>query len=205
MVDQPGSESSSSLKLAENEEPSPAVPGSGTESSRGTGGVESTVVGGQSGSRPRSRGRWRLEIAIAVVIVVGTIVATYVVVEMDHKSPSSSGGGGTVLVPAGTLWALPADEPNAILFSQNSSVSVEGTITNAGGAQVYIMTPGQYFTFVTTYNITGYEWTSGPIATGTYYNLAVTIPAGGWDLVFASSVPDTATAIGIYSNLVENP
>lgn len=159
---------------------------------------------GRKGSSSKFRGRWWLEITIAVVIAVGAIVATYAVVEMSHKSPSS-GSGGMVLVPAGTLYPLSPDQYDALIFAQKSASNVAGTITNAGGAQLYVMTPGEYFTLVNTYNITGYEWTSGPIATGAYYGLDVTIPVGSWDLVFASSVPDTATAIGIYSNLVENP
>ena len=154
---------------------------------------------GRSGSRP-SRRKWTY-VAAAVVVVAVVIGAGVALVEM--KGGSSSSPMGTVLVPAGTLFMLPFEQYNAVEFAQKTSSHVAGTLTNVGGAQLYLMTPAEYFTLVNTYNVSGYSWTSGPIASDTYYQLGLTIPAGSWDLVFSNSVLGNSTAIGFYSNLVE--
>ena len=158
-----------------------------------------------AGTEPASGSgrRWWAYVVVAVVVAVAVVAAGYAFMEMTHKSSPSS--GGSVLVQAGTLLSLPPDQYDAVIFAQNSPATVVGTITNVGGAQLYIMNPAEYLNLVNTYNVTGYEWTSGPIQSDTYYQVHVTIPSGSWDLVFSNSVPGNSTAIGFYSNLVENP
>jgi hypothetical protein len=154
------------------------------------------TIGTPSG---RSRRTW-VYVGIAIVVVLVVVVSA---VGLTMWGPSKGASGSrTVIEPAGTLDVLVADQYDAVVIAQHSASTVQGTITNIGGAQVYVMTPGEYFVLVNTYNITGYEWTSGPIPSDTYYNLAVTIPVGSWDLVFASSVPGTNVTIGFYSDLV---
>jgi len=171
--------------------PAPAANSSGES----TGGLP------RAASTSRSDRRWWISIAIVVVVAVIVVVAGYAITGMGHKNPSNP--MGTVLVPAGTLYSLPVDQYNAVIFAQKSASTVEGTITNVGGAQLFVMTPAEYFDLVNTYNVTGYAWTSGPIASDTYYQLEITVPSGSWDLVFANSVLGNTTAIGFYSNLVE--
>lgn len=108
-----------------------------------------------------------------------------------------------MIVPAGTLYSLPVDQYNAVIFSVTAPATVQATLTNVGGAQLYLMTPSEYLHLVLTYNVSGYEWTSGPIQSDTYYQLGLTIPVGSWDLAFTCPVAGNATAIGFYSNLVE--
>ena len=153
------------------------------------------------GSPPRSSRRKWTYAAIAVVVVVVLIVAGYAIVLGRPRSSTNS--MGTVLVPAGTLYSLPFEQYNAVIFANTAPVTVQSTLTNVGGAQLYVMSPAQYFTLVNTYNVTGYEWTSGAIQSNTYYHLSISIPAGSWDLVFSNSVPGNSTAIGFYTSLVE--
>lgn len=147
-----------------------------------------------------NRRRWAY-IAIAAVVAVAVVVAAFAYMDMNHGS--SSGTMGHVLVPAGTLYSLPADQYNAVEFAQEEPATVTATLTNVGGAQLYLMSPSQYLQLVLTYNVTGYHWTSGAIPSDTSYNLDTTVPVGSWDLVFSNSVPGNSTAIGFYTSLVE--
>jgi hypothetical protein len=144
----------------------------------------------------------RLYIVTACVLAIVIIVAG-VAIGLANRKSSGSQVSTTILIPGGTYYSLPVDQYGAVIFSQNTSCVVSGSITNAGGVQFYLMTPSQYLHLVNTYNVSGYEWTSGPIPTGTYYQLDLSIPAGSWDLVFGNSIPGASTAVGFYSNLVK--
>lgn len=193
-----GQSDPSGNSLPENSAPSSGPEGPGPSASRGS---EDGPPRDPEHTRDGSdRRRWTY-IAFAVIVAVGVVVAGYAF--MATRSPGSSNSMGTVLVPAGTLYSIPVDQYNAVVFAQKSPVTVEGTLTNVGGMILYVMTPIQYLHLVNTYNVSGYEWSSGPVASDTYYQLSVTIPVGSWDLVFANSVLGNTTAIGFYSNLVE--
>lgn len=135
---------------------------------------------------------------VAVVVVIAAFAL------LGVKPTSSSGSKGSVLVRAGTLFSIPFEQYDAVEFVEQSPVIIQATLTNIGGMQLYVMSPSDYLHLVLSYNVSGYQWTSGPVSSDTYYHLDVTIPVGSWDLVFANSVWGNSTAVGFYSNLVEN-
>jgi len=153
-------------------------------------------------SRKPDRG-WVWYVVAVVVVAVVMVVAAYAI--LGEKAKPSTGSQGNVIEAAGTLFMIPVDEYNAIIITPTAVAAVSGTITNLGGAVVYLMTSTQYRTLFNTYNATeaGYEWTTGAIPSGIFYDLKLSVPVGNWDIVFANSVVGNSTAIGFYTALVE--
>jgi len=150
---------------------------------------------------PSGKAWKRMYIVTAAVLAVAIILTGIAFGFASHKNTGST-TSTQILIPGGTYYSLPVDQFGAVIISQNTSCVVTGQVTNAGGVQFYLMTPSQYFHLVNTYNISGYAWTSGPIPSGGYYDLDLSVPAGSWDLVFGNSIPGASTAVGFYSNLV---
>ena len=174
------------------------------------GGAEGGLPGeptSPGGTRPRGRPprpRPWAYVVVIVVVVAGAAGGAYFFTAGFHAPGTAS--SGKVLVPDGTQYSIPVGQYNAVSFIITGNATVTGTIYEAFGLQLYRMTPAQYEHLVVTLNYSaGWEWTSGPLANNTVYNLSMTAPAGQWELVFAN--PNglqtfLTTLVGFYTNLV---
>ncbi|HYB79631.1 MAG TPA: hypothetical protein VEG66_07745 [Thermoplasmata archaeon] len=132
-----------------------------------------------------------------VAIVVIVVVLAYVLTGGFQRSHN----GPLVLVPAGAYYTIPGGQFNGITFIIGATSVINGTFSNAFGIVLYEMNNTQFLSFAKTNILGGYEWTSGPIANNSVYDLDLTIPPGSWALVFVNPSPINPTAIGFYTDL----
>lgn len=150
-------------------------------------------------SSPRKpRPRIWLYAVVAVVIVVVMVLGYYALI--GGFTPGS-GSSKSVLIPKGTAYSLPGGQLNAVTFIADSTSTLNGTFYDVLEIILYTMTPTQFQEFLRTNVLAGYEWTSGPIANETVYNLDLTVPAGAWDFVFDNPNLVNTTIIGFYTDL----
>lgn len=148
---------------------------------------------------PRSRSRTYVAVAVTIVVVV--IVLAYVLTGGFQRP---SGSSTTVLVPADTVFSLPVDQFSGVSFIISTNATLNGTISESYGLQLYTMSPPQYQHLLTKGNLSGYEWTSGVLPNDTIYNIELTVPPGAWVLVFANpNNPQTllSTSVGFFTDL----
>jgi len=150
--------------------------------------------------------RFWVYLAIIVVIVAGLAGSVYVATNGFHRNSGST--GPTVIIVNQTSWAIPITQCNAVVFIAPSNSTVNGTLYENGGLDIYTMTPAQYAHYLRYSTIQGYEWTSGVIANNSVYHLDVPVLAGQWDLVFSdpySNVTYANTLVAFYTNVVLVP
>jgi len=155
-----------------------------------------TLPASTASSATRRRRR-RLLLASAVAAVVVVVVLAYALTGGFQSSHSSS----LVLVSAGTYYTIPVGQFNGITFIIGTTSVINGTFSNAFGIVLYEMNDAQFLSYGKTNILDGYEWTSGPIANNSVYNLDLTIQPGSWALLFVNPSPINVTAIGFYTDL----
>lgn len=138
----------------------------------------------------------------AVVIVVLLVLVFYSLAGIYHHGTSS--GTKTVLVPAETLYLLPAEQFDAVVVTTQSAALVNGTISHTGSLFLYTMTVKQEQALAINNSVSGYEWTSGLITnnlTVTYIEL--TVSPGNWYLIFLnpSTNPNNQSSVGFLTDL----
>jgi len=151
-------------------------------------------------SSPRSGGnhRCRRIFLVAAIVAVGMVVLLAYALTGGFQS---SHNGPLVLVPAGAYYTIPVGQFNAITFIVGTTSVINGTFSNAFGIVLYEMNNTQFLSYGKTNILDGYEWTSGPVAANSVYDLDLTIPPGSWALVFSNPSPINVTAIGFYTDL----
>lgn len=142
-----------------------------------------------------------LVITLAVVIVV--VVAGTVAFEMTHRTGGGSSPPPIVLVVKDSLYILPAGQFAASEFTISRNATVNGTIDQTGGINLYTMTPAQVFGLSKSGSLSGYEWTTSLVRNGTVYNIDLTFGPGAWDVVFLdpSTNPSNSSSVGFLSGL----
>ena len=197
----------------------PAVPSSllGTQSS-GTqppSGVDSPSLGTSPvetptalhARRPDPSGpRPLVYAAIIVVVIVAVAGVAYVVTGGFHRN--SNGTSEVILITNQTQWSIPIGQFNGIAFIAGHNSSVNGTLYESGGLQIYTMTPTQYARYIKTDVVPGYEWTSGRIANDSLYQLAISVSAGQWDVAFSDpflNITYANTLVAFYTDVVLTP
>ena len=150
----------------------------------------------------KSSGRSRILTVGAIVIAIGLVLGAYVIVEVTHKSVSSS---VSVLVAKDTLYSIPGSQFNAIAFTISSNSVIQGTFSDTFGIVVYTLTPAELDHLAKTGLIPTYEWTSGTIANDSVENLVVKVSPGAWDLAFVNPNPLNTTLVGFYTELTLAP
>jgi len=140
--------------------------------------------------------------------LVAALVAIVLVVVLAYALTGgfqSSHNGPLVLARAGTYDTIPNGQFNGITFIIGTTSVINGTFSNSFGIVLYEMNDTQFLTYAKTNILGGFEWTSGPIASNSVYNLDLTIPPGSWALVFMNPSPINVTAIGFYTDLTLAP
>ncbi len=140
-------------------------------------------AGERAGSRPSpgSGHLWTFAAAAIVIVVVIAAVAAYAIHDASH---SSGGSTGTRLAPSGANFTISPDQYNAITFVAKSNGSVNGTIYEAAGLVIYLMTPAELEYLSIKGNVSGYAWTSGELGDFVEYALQIPVVQGAWDVVF---------------------
>lgn len=142
--------------------------------------------------------------AVIVIVMISAVVGSvYFATDGFHRN--SGGSSGTILIANQTSWSIPISQFNGVAFIASANGTVNGTLYESGGLQIYTMTPTQYAKYIKTDVVPGYEWTSGRIANDSVYTLGVAVPAGQWDLAFSdpfSNITYANTLVAFYTNLV---
>ncbi len=133
-----------------------------------------------------------------MVVVAG--VAVYAIHNASH---TSGGGSGTLLEPSGANYTISPGQYNAITFVTKSDGSVNGTIYEAGGLVIYLMTPEELQHLAIYGNISGYAWTSSNLGNYAEFQLSIPVTPDSWDVVFLN--PNTiVTELTSYLAYVTN-
>lgn len=135
------------------------------------------------GAPTSPRRTWPFFVLAVILVIVIAGVAAY---EIHIGTHASGGGTGTQLAPRGANFTISPEQFNAIDFVTKSNASVNGTIYEAGGLVVYLMTPAELDYLSVKGNISGYAWTSGGLGDYAEYGLSISVAPGAWDVVFLS-------------------
>jgi hypothetical protein len=139
-----------------------------------------------------------LFVGVAVAIVVILVVAAYAV-ELGHKSNSAP--ATKTLLPADFLISISPQQYYGISFV----LSTTGTLNASYSAQFptifYIMTPKEYLLLVSTYNVSGYEWTVTTAAGGALGYLNIDVQPGNWWLAMSNPDLYNTTAVAFITPL----
>lgn len=117
-------------------------------------------------------------VVVALVVVAGVFVAVFVLPSRGHAPPAPT---GTVLVPEGHSYDVFAGQSSDVSFSIGTTETLRGAFSTTYGITAYVMTDAQYRAYAHSGNITGSQWASGEVHSGT---LDVSLPAGSWELAF---------------------
>jgi hypothetical protein len=155
-------------------------------------------------TEPTPKPRRTAYVVIAVVIVAVMLVAAYGLTGGFKRS--SSGPSESVLVPEGADYSLPVAQFNGVTITiPSGNATVNGTIADSYGLQIFTMTPAQFEYLSIKGDFGGYEWTSGVLANATIYNINLVFGPGQWVVVFYNPNPVhtfLTTSVGFYTNLV---
>lgn len=155
-------------------------------------------------SRPKSDRRRLLMYAVtAVVVAVIVVVAGTLWIDSVRSKSSGSSTTLTVLVPKLTLYILPAGQFDASQFMTNETATVNGSIDQTGGINVYTMTPAQLFNLSRKGAVSGYEWEKSYVTNGTVYTIDLNFASGAWAVVFLnpSTNPNNSSSVGFLTGL----
>lgn len=159
-------------------------------------------------------GRGRIWVVVAAVLLV--VVAGFGAYLVTNDVLHPKGTSGVILIPKGKWFSIPGDQYNDVAFVAGQSSILNGTITNSGGLNLYLMTPAELLSLSKTGQVGGSTWASGRIANLTVTHLNLPVSAGSWDLVFLNSdgpVPPTylgnsplnTTIVGFWTDLTLSP
>jgi len=144
-------------------------------------------------------------VVVAILIVLVVIVAAYLWTGGFHRPTSPSGSAGTVLLPDGFSYSIMNGQFSDVAFHINSTSVIQGKLNSSEGVLVDVMTPAEFVHLAITLNVSGYQWTSGPVADRSIYNLDVTVDPGGWFLAFLDPNASFPTGLSFYSDLTLTP
>jgi hypothetical protein len=116
-------------------------------------------------------------VVVALVVVVAVFVSVFVLPGRAH-APAPS---GTVLVPSGHSYDVFGGQWSAVSFNIATTQTLRGEFSTSFGITAYVMSSVQYQEFVHSVNVTGYQWASGEVHSGTIDD---SLPPGSWDLAF---------------------
>jgi len=135
--------------------------------------------------------------------VVGTVVAAIIVVSAAYVLTDGfhlqSKSTELNLIPAQSYYSIPGGQYNAITFVAHTTSVVTGTFTNTLGVVVYLLDPAQIKALNHNGTVGAYNWSSGPIANLTVYNLHANVPEGPWSVVFLNPNQFNTTVVGFYT------
>lgn len=155
-------------------------------------------------SRPDPSGPSLLIYAVVIILVVAVVAgAVYFSTGGFHRS--STGSTGTILIANQTQWSIPITQFNGVAFITQDNGTVNGTLYESAGLEIYTMTPTQYAKYAKTDIVPGYEYTSGLIANDSLYEIGIDITVGQWYLVFSdpfSNITYANTLVAFYTNVV---
>jgi hypothetical protein len=151
-----------------------------------------------------SRSRMQLYTILGVVVIVLVLVAAAALTD-GFKKPSSA-SGTQVLVPEGTDNGIPPLQFDSVTITVTSgSATINGTIIDSYGLQLYTMNISQFHYLITKGVVGTYDWTSGLLGNVTVFHINLVFGPGTWALVFFnpnSEQSDLSTSVGFYTNLV---
>lgn len=138
---------------------------------------------------------------LAVVLIV--VIAGSVVILDIHPKSSATSPNLTVLVPKDTLYIIPYEQFDSSVFTINGTATVNGTIDQTGGINVYTMTPEQVFDLARSGTVSGYEWMTSLVTNGTVYAIDLTFGPGTWNVVFfnPNTNPNNSSSVGFLTGL----
>ena len=134
--------------------------------------------------------------AVAVAVVVVIVLALVLHHVGTGGSPSSA---ATVLAPAGWASASLGYEQFAdITFIVTTNYTLTGGFISWNTIDAYVMNNGQLRTLVDNLTVSGYEWTSGVVWSGT---INYTGSPGDWNLVFLNTNEYGSSGVGISTDV----
>ena len=128
-------------------------------------------------------------VVVALLVVAAVFVAVFVLPARSHP-PSTP--PGTLLVPEGHSYDVFAAQSSNVAFSIGSEQTLRGAFSTTFGITAYVMTNAQYQSYVHSGNVTGSQWASGEVHSGT---LDVSLPAGSWNLAFIDLTPQATSVL----------
>jgi hypothetical protein len=127
--------------------------------------------------RPKRSAVYMALVVVAMVVVVAVFVTIFVLPGRAHAPPPS----GTVLVSSGHSYDVFGGQWSSVSFSIATSQTLRGAFSTTFGITAYVMTNVQYQQFVHSVNVTGYQWASGEVHSGSVHD---SLPPGSWVLAF---------------------
>ena len=148
------------------------------------------MPGGRPSPAPSKKSTvYMVLVAVALLVVAGVFVAEFVLPGRAHPAPATS---GTVLVPAGHSYDVFAAQSSNVAFDIASTQTLRGAFSTTFGITVYVMTNVQYQSYVHSGNVTGSQWASGEVHSGTIDD---SLPAGSWNLAFIDLTPQATSVL----------
>lgn len=134
------------------------------------------------------------------VVAVAVVVVVVLALVLHH---GSTGGGSssatTTLAPAGWASASLGYEQFAdITFIVTTNYTLTGGFITWNTIDAFVMNNGQLRTLVNNYTVSGYEWTSGVVWSGT---INYTGSPGDWNLVFLNTNEYGSSGVGISTDV----
>lgn len=148
--------------------------------------------------KPRATPRWLYAEGGAVVVVVVVVIVLSLV--LHHVGTGGSPSYATsVLAPAGWASASLSYEQFAdITFIVTTNFTLTGGFISWNTIDAFVMNNGQFLTLVNNYTVSGYEWTSGVVWSGT---INYTGAPGDWNLVFLNTNEYGSSGVGISTDV----
>ncbi|MHB1440714.1 MAG: hypothetical protein ACYCSO_06795 [Cuniculiplasma sp.] len=136
-------------------------------------------------------------IGVAIIAVVAIVLGEFVVLPMFHAGGISSSDTSSLL-SANSKIPLSGATYCYIKYTSTSSSIVNGSITATNGLYFYIMTPGQYSTYVSSnasrnLDIPSYYNKSIPVS-GSF---STHIPGGSWYIVLENPHLNSSTDVTV--------
>jgi hypothetical protein len=128
-------------------------------------------------------------VLVVLLVAAAVFVAVFVLPSRAHPPPAST---GTVLVAQGHSYDVFASQSSSVAFSIGSAQTLHGAFSTTFGITVYVMTNSELDSFVHSGNVTGSQWASGEVHSGT---LDVSLPAGDWNLAFIDQTTQATSVL----------
>ena len=138
---------------------------------------------------PKKKSRKKLIVAGIIVVVVIIIAAV-----------ALSGSGKQTLINGGTVKNLSGSQYYEVEFKVTSSTTLYGSVSATNGIIVYLMTPSEYSSFVSSGSVSSYAYTSGDISSGSFNT---NIGSGTYYAVFENPHSVLSTTLTINSLYVQ--